>query len=141
MSTPVIPKPTGFKLVEGAQRLMLIVPVSKEHKVVLEYDELNLSLFLADWRLSGPSLGGLIRDGETARGIRILTAEVNCGGTVDRFNIEVSGDETEVGYALNALPFFYDCTKDPELRKVMRSVYRSLERHSKGEIELEALSA
>ena len=71
-----------------------------------------------------------IRTG-TAHGRPVLRAPVSCGGAVDADDIEVMGEPDEISVVHSAIPHIYAGLGDVEERKVLRSIYRFLEKRQR----------
>ncbi len=71
-----------------------------------------------------------IRTG-VAHGRPVLRAPVSCGGAVDADDIEVMGEPDEISVVHSAIPHIYAGLGDVEERKVLRSIYRYLEKRQR----------
>ena len=71
-----------------------------------------------------------IRTG-VAHGRPVLRAAVSCGGAVDTDDIKVMGEPDEISVVHSAIPHIYAGLGDVEERKVLRSIYRYLEKRQR----------
>jgi hypothetical protein len=82
-----------------------------------------------DDRLEG-GFYAAIRTG-VAHGRPVLRAAVSCGGAVDADDIEVMGEPDEITAVHSSVPHIYAGLGDVEERKVLRSIYRYLEKRQR----------
>lgn len=124
--TPSIPKIDYGLSMSGATHRMLAVDIDRT-TVVYAYNDLTVTFSVTE---SGRrlDLSGAIRSGDVV-GRAVFQAVVSCGGTLPEEYVEAPGSVEDLATVHAAMPYFYDATRDPEERKVLRSVYRNVASH------------
>ena len=141
-----IPKPDKRLPMMGAIHRSLSVDMG-DVTVIYNYDTTDIRMYIrrhifrtidgervrTDRSISASSLDKALKN-NTPLGDHVLTAHIDCGGTLNTYQGEdglslwapTIGDSSAIALLVEAIPHFYEATSDTEERKSIRAVYHQL---------------
>ncbi len=122
-----IPAPIDGRIVQASTRTALAVPAGAAGGCTVIYycDDRTVTVSLSSGRLDTSDLDTAINT-QQLPGRPVVSAELECGGRINRDDLDVTPDESDQAFAIEALPYLHAALREPSERAALRVFYRAL---------------